>query len=227
MTASAKDFYALAFWLEGWFREDRKAGLPLAGPEQEAVLDELARLWKKQRIDAVLASCERRFGRARVLEVIDLVVATNIRQEWAEVASKEGRNGVEDLARLLLQPLQHGQGFEFTLEPRDGGLQMHCTRCPFADVGAALGISEWIAHLVCGGDPHIVEGFNPRMGFREDLDGAGAVGEGGGGRRDRRTRPAPGQHPSEELDQRVVGVGGIGQVRVPVAQAEVRVVVRV
>ncbi len=166
MTTPGQDFYAQAFWLEGWFRADRKAGLPLTGPEQEAVFDELARLWKKQGIATVLASCERRFGRARVLEVIDLVVAANCRREWAEVARKEGRNGVDDLARLLLLPLREGQGFEFTLEPRDGGLQMHCTRCPHAELGAALGISEWVAHLVCGGDPHIVAGFNPRMGFR-------------------------------------------------------------
>ncbi len=166
MTTLGQDFYALAFWLEGWFHPDRKAGLPFSGPDQEAVFDELARLWKKQDILSVLGACEHRFGRARVLEVIDLVVATNCRREWAEVARKEGRNGVEDLARVLLRPLQGAQGFEFTLEPREGGLQMHCTRCPHAELGAALGISEWIEHLVCGGDPHIVAGFNSRMGFR-------------------------------------------------------------
>lgn len=89
MTTS-QDFYKLAFWLEGWFHPDRKAGLPLNGGDQETVFDELARLWKRQDIVSVLGACERRFGRARVLEVIDLVVAANCRREWAEVARKEG-----------------------------------------------------------------------------------------------------------------------------------------
>lgn len=167
-TNTTQDFYALAFWLEGWFREDGKAGLPFREAGQEAVFDALARGWKKVDIASLLASAEREFGRARVLEVIDLVVATHCRREWAEVARRAGRNGVDDLARLLLLPLRDGQGFEFTLEPRNGGLQMHCTRCPHADLGKALGISEWVAHLVCGGDPHIVAGFNPRMGFRRN-----------------------------------------------------------
>jgi hypothetical protein len=166
MTTQKLEFHALTPWLDKWFREDAKPSLPLTGPDQEAVFDALARGWKKVDIASLLGACEREFGRARVLEVIDLVVATNCRREWAEVARKEGRNGVDDLARLLLLPLQSGQGFEFTLERKDAGLQMHCTRCPHAELGAALGISEWIAHLVCGGDPHIVAGFNPRMGFR-------------------------------------------------------------
>ncbi len=165
-TAAGQDFYVLAPWLDGWFRPDRKAGLPFTGPDQEALFDELARLWKKQDIASLLGSCERRFGRGPVLEVIDLVVATNCRREWAEVARKEGRNGLEDLERIFLRPIQDVPGFELTLEPRDGGLQMHYTRCPHADLGAKLGISEWIVHLICGGDPHIVAGFNPRMGFR-------------------------------------------------------------
>lgn len=161
-----EDFYALAPWLAGWFHPDRKALLKLADAGQAAAFDALVQGWGRVPLAALMEDCARTFGKATVLAVIDRVVAENIRPEWAEVARREGKDGVADLARLLLEPLQHAPGWRFTMTEERGGLQLHCTECPFATLGRAQGVSEWVAHLVCGGDPHIVEGFNPRMGFR-------------------------------------------------------------
>lgn len=166
MEEGRESFYALAPWLAGWFRPERKAILALVEPAQQACFDLLADGWGEADIVVLLRECERRFGKATALAVIDRVVARNIRPEWAEVAAREGKNGVADLARLLLEPLKDAPGWSLTLTEEDGGLQLRCTRCPHATLGKALGISEWIAHLVCGGDPHLVAGFNPRMSFR-------------------------------------------------------------
>jgi len=165
MGEAQASFYEVAPWLGAWFRPDRRGVFPFDDPGQAAAFDELAGGWGRTEIVELLRGCERAHGRATVLAVIDRVVAENLRREWADVAAREGRNGVADLARLLLEPLQGAPGWAFTLTPERGGLQLRCTACPHATLGRALGISEWIAHLVCGGDPHIVAGFNPRMGF--------------------------------------------------------------
>lgn len=166
MSEAQAGFYELAPWLQGWFRPERQGTVTFEDPAQEAAFGHLADGWGRIEIVELLRSCERRFGKATALAAIDRVVAENIRREWAKVAAREGKNGVGDLARLLLHPLQGAPGWTFTLSEERGGLQLRCTACPHAALGRALGISEWIAHLVCGGDPHLVAGFNPRMGFR-------------------------------------------------------------
>jgi hypothetical protein len=163
--AQATSFYELAPWLQGWFHPDRKGSVAFSSPAGEAAFDHLAQGWGKTPLPELLGACADRFGEATALAVIDRVVAENVRREWAELAAREGKNGVADLARLLLHPLQGAPGWSFTLSEERGGLQLRCTACPHATLGRALGISRWIAHLVCGGDPHLVAGFNPRMGF--------------------------------------------------------------
>jgi hypothetical protein len=166
MSDTGAGFYELAPWLRAWFHPDRKAAAALAGPAQEAAFDHLAEGWGKIELGELLRAGERRFGKATLLEVIDRVVAENIRPEWAALAAREGKSGVADLARLLLEPLRTAPGWSLSMTDERGGLQLHCTRCPFATFGREQDLSEWMLHLVCGGDPHIVAGFNPKMGFR-------------------------------------------------------------
>ena len=166
MDGARGDFYELAPWLGGWFHPGKKEAAALDDPGQEAAFDHLAEGWGRTDVVELLRAGERRFGKAAMLAVIDRVVAANIRAEWAAVAEREGTNGVADLARLLLVPLQGAPGWSLTLTEERGGLQLRCTACPHATLGRTLGISEWVAHLVCGGDPHLVAGFNPRIRFR-------------------------------------------------------------
>jgi hypothetical protein len=166
MAEANGSFYELAPWLAGWFDVERRAQLGFEDPAQGDAFEHLARGWGRVGIAELLAECERLHGKAAALAAIDQVVAESIRPEWAEVAARAGGNGVADLARLLLEPLQRAPGWSLTLTEERGGLQVRCTACPHATLGRALGISEWIAHLICGGDPHLVAGFNPRMGFR-------------------------------------------------------------
>ncbi len=161
-----ESFYTLAPWLAAWFRPERREAMAFSDPAQEAAFDRLAAGWGTVPLPALLEACERAFGKATVLAAIDRVVAESIRPEWAALARKEGKNGIADLARLLLVPLQGAPGWTLALAEERGGLQLRCTACPHAALGKAQGISEYVAHLVCGGDPHLVEGFNPRMGFR-------------------------------------------------------------
>jgi predicted ArsR family transcriptional regulator len=162
---SADDiFHKHVSWLDEWFKYDKQDILHFTTHDQQVIFDELSTHWKEPGILARLNVLQERFG-TKVIEVIEMVVAENIRREWAEIARKKNSHTIDDLIRLLWEPLRE-QGFEFSMEKQDNGVQMRCTRCPHVDLGKELDETKWLYHLVCQGDPYIVEGFNPNMGFR-------------------------------------------------------------
>ncbi len=113
---------------------------------------------------SILKGLEARLGDAVPAAFEDMMGAA-IRQGWAARAAQRGSNTIEDLIALLWEPLR-AEGFEFTAEQRDGGWQMHCTRCPWAEAAKALNAPEWVYRMYCASDPYIVEGFNPQIEFR-------------------------------------------------------------
>ena len=165
-TSIDEKFYKQLFWLENWFLKEKKNILPLVDKEQEMIFDELSNNWKNGNIISLLDKLAKKFGKKKVIVIIEMVVAENIRREWSEIARSEKSNTVDDLVRILLEPLQNGHDFEFTLEKKDNGIQMHCTKCTHVDLAKELNNTEWLYHLICSGDLYIVEGFNPKMGFQ-------------------------------------------------------------
>lgn len=128
--------------------------------QQRAILAREYTRWTISLLDGLKA----RLGH-QVVTALDDMIAQDTLQEWEQKAAQEPGNTIEDLIRLLWEPLR-AQGFEFTIERREDGVQMHCTRCPLADRAKAIGGAEWMVHLYCGTDPHMAAGFNPQMGFR-------------------------------------------------------------
>ena len=116
------------------------------------------------RLVFLLRGLEQRLGDPLVAAVND-TMGEAIRAEWARLAEQTGSNTIEDLIRLLWEPLR-SQGFEYTQEPRADGVQMRCTRCPVADRAREMHAADWMFRLDCGADEHIVTGFNPKIGFR-------------------------------------------------------------
>jgi hypothetical protein len=158
-------FFTHVFWLDGWFAYDQDDILHFADQGQRMIFDALTALdWKEPVVIAQLDALHERFG-ARLLKVIELVMAENTRRDWAEIARRETSHMIDDLIRLLWEP-GRGKGFEYTVEAREDGVQMHCTYCPYAELGKRINGTKWLYHLLCGADPYIVEGFNPAMGFR-------------------------------------------------------------
>lgn len=112
----------------------------------------------------MLNRMKSRFG-SEVSDVVDEMVAERTRKQWSEIAQAEENHTAADLVRLLWEPLAT-RGFEFTVQEAEDGIQIHCTRCALHDLAQEIEGSEWMFHLNCGTDPHIVEGFNPEIGFR-------------------------------------------------------------
>jgi predicted ArsR family transcriptional regulator len=117
-----------------------------------------------RRLIALLNGLKKRLGPG-VVGAVEDTMAERMREQWAEIAAREGSNTIEDLIRVLWEP-GRAQGFEFTVERREDGVQMWCTRCPLHDQAQEIGEPDWMYHLTCCTDPHIVAGFNPQIGFR-------------------------------------------------------------
>lgn len=133
----------------------------------QAQLAELRTTLKKQhtmRLFWLLNGIKARLGDP-VVDAVNATVAEGVTAEWQGIAARESGNTIEDLIRLLWEPLRT-QGFEFTYEQTDEGFQMHCTACPHAALAQELDAADWMFALTCACDEHIVAGFNPAMGFR-------------------------------------------------------------
>ncbi|MBD3190876.1 MAG: hypothetical protein GF308_09545 [Candidatus Heimdallarchaeota archaeon] len=116
----------------------------------------------QEKVELVKA-LEKEFGS----EVNDVVIEHVIdvhKKHWAKVAEKEGENGIPALLRTLWEPMKGN--FEFTYEEKDEGIQMDVTFCPLAKMAQELDEADWGFRFYCMSDYGIVEGFNPKIGFK-------------------------------------------------------------
>ncbi|HYH02282.1 MAG TPA: L-2-amino-thiazoline-4-carboxylic acid hydrolase, partial [Bacillota bacterium] len=100
-----------------------------------------------------------------VYKIVEEVQGRHLQKKWANIAKREGSNRIEDLIRLLWEPLR-AEGLEYEVIEMPDGIKMRCTKCPACNIARELGTTTWAYHLICSNDPYIVEGFNPRIGFR-------------------------------------------------------------
>lgn len=105
-----------------------------------------------------------RFGQD-VYAVVEEMVADRTLIAWRQIAQQEEHHSVDDLVRILWEPLKN-QGFEYSIERREDGIQIYCTKCPICDLAQEISGQEWMVYLNCGTDPHIVQGFNPEIQFK-------------------------------------------------------------
>lgn len=112
----------------------------------------------------ILRALKDRFG-PEVSSVVERVTEEQVRKEWVEIGRKEKSNTLEDLVRLIWEPIRE-IGYEFTIEKYGDETHVICTNCPTYNRAKELGVDDWIYQLVCCGDPFIAEGFNPELGLR-------------------------------------------------------------
>jgi predicted ArsR family transcriptional regulator len=151
-------------WLNPWFTAPGWELLDLTGEEKQ-VLAEISTRWSSMNKVELFDSLGEQFGYDIVGRVIEKVVAAHIQSEWEELGLSQPTRTINDLIRILWEPLRVS-GFDFDRENTSDGVQFHCTHCPHADLGRKTGASEWLYHLVCSGDVYLAAGFNPKIGFR-------------------------------------------------------------
>jgi predicted ArsR family transcriptional regulator len=75
-----------------------------------------------------------------------------------------GIGSIDELIGILWEPLRKA-GYVFETKPVENGVQVHCTRCPYANLYRELGGEEWGFQLYCAADAELVEQFNPSIKF--------------------------------------------------------------
>jgi len=113
-------------------------------------------------IARLIKSFHEKFG-DEVYEVVEKINGEKALNEWKSIAEKNGSNSIEDLIKLLWEPLKN-EGFKFEeIKKTEAGVQLKCTYCPIVDLAKYLGITKEALHMFCQNDFYIAEGFNPKI----------------------------------------------------------------
>jgi predicted ArsR family transcriptional regulator len=111
----------------------------------------------------ILERMKQRFG-PEVYQVVEEVVAERTIEKWREIAQREKSCTIDDLIRILWEPLI-ARGFEFSIEKKGSGIQFYCTKCAHHELAREINGTDWMFYLKCASDPYIVKGFNPKIVF--------------------------------------------------------------
>lgn len=150
-------------WLDKWIEAAPQNFLDLDRQEVK-MLSELASCWKTSDQVALLKAMEAQYG-DRFVELIEMIMKKKMLTVWQNESKEYDSHTCRDMVKALWEPMQE-LGFEYTATETNEGIQMRITRCPYADVIESDDDRKWLYHLFCSGDPQIVEGFNPDMGFK-------------------------------------------------------------
>lgn len=156
-------------WLDSWFQPKKAEAHDFNAGERE-LFDSLAPAWLEAEPGAgkiaALDAAAGRFGRERVLALLERVCADETRAHWAGLVREEG-GSLDDLMRLLWEPLPE-LGFELTSERLENGIQLCCTRCTQHELATRMGgrAAGWLNHLVCATDLYVVDAFDPPIRFQ-------------------------------------------------------------
>lgn len=112
----------------------------------------------------ILNALKDKFGK-EVEDVVALVKAKRMKKIWKGIAENYGKNDIQALFDTLWESCK-AAGFEFTTEKKDNGVQVYVKKCPLVDMAKEIGETDWAYVIYCKDDPHIVEGFNPKIGFK-------------------------------------------------------------
>jgi len=107
----------------------------------------------------LIAALGERFGRDEVIAVVSEVIARIARDEGAALAAEYG-NGPDAFFETL-EFWTRGGALEIeVLEKSDTTLDFNVTRCRYAEMYHALGMSELGEVFSCNRDRALIEGFN-------------------------------------------------------------------
>ena len=108
---------------------------------------------------SIIRALEKRFG----MEVRDLGADTL--KKWDQVSKKYKNRSINDLIGELWTPMLD-EGFAFTQETRENGVQMVCTKCPYASCAKEINEQETGYLIYCTRYYYITKGFNQNIGFK-------------------------------------------------------------
>ena len=113
----------------------------------------------------LVAALGEKFGREAVLEVIRDTIMAIAREQGEALATAMGGCGSAEFAASLTYWQQDDGIVLDVLQDSAENLNFNVTRCRYAELYRALGISELGAILSCNRDAALIDGFNPDATF--------------------------------------------------------------
>jgi len=115
-----------------------------------------------ERLKALLEAWDNDFG-PEYNDIAREILAENVRKNSGAWSKQKGLTTAEDIVKDMWEGWGEG---EFTIERKEDGIQIYCTKCPIADTYLSIGRKEQGLIFQCSEDPHIVAGGYPKIGFR-------------------------------------------------------------
>lgn len=112
----------------------------------------------------ILNALRERFG-DEVAAVVEKAVCEQTIREVKELAKSRESHTAEDLVGMLFGADTH-KTHNFTISREPDGIHVKITKCPVAELGRELDMSEWMYHLDCCKDGVIAGSFNPALRCR-------------------------------------------------------------
>lgn len=151
-------------WVDEWIETTET--LPVFSPEESQVFQKIKAHWNKKDRITFLDSLKTEYGEI-LNETIIKLVRENCIRDWKSIAKEKNDNSLEAFLQVLWEPMKE-EGFEFSLEKTEDSCQIHCTKCPMAELASELKGEEWIYLFTCQSDYYMIEGFNPEIQFERD-----------------------------------------------------------
>lgn len=98
-------------------------------------------------------------------EIMEIILKTNrdvLCQPLLNSIARE--SDISEFIKVIWEPLRNS-GYVFESEEVENGVQIYCTRCPYANLYRELGGEEWGFQLYCAADAELVEQLNPNIKF--------------------------------------------------------------
>jgi len=130
----------------------------------EECKNQLLKYWKKSSQDKIklIKLMYDEFGE-HVLEVLNEDNKKETIKEWREIAEGRHSNDIPDLIECLWKNMGSEQGWDYSIEKKDEGVQITCTKCPLVEISEKGGSKKIGYELYCKSDYYINEGFNSEI----------------------------------------------------------------
>ena len=115
-----------------------------------------------EQLKPLLEAWDKDFG-SEYDDIAREILAENVRMNAEAWAKQKGITTAEDIVQDMWEGWEEG---EFTIEQKEDGIQIYCTKCPIADTYLSIGRKKQGLLFQCSEDPHIVSGVNPNLKFR-------------------------------------------------------------
>lgn len=112
----------------------------------------------------IIETLVKKYG-TEVYQVLEHGIGSDTISMFGELGARTKNRSIEELIEILWEPLKK-DGFEYSIENRSDGVQMKCTKCPYADLYKSLDSVKIGYILYCAQDQYLNEGFNKNIGFK-------------------------------------------------------------